>query len=169
MKGKSYFSGPVCLAGAFLGAFAFLLSCLLTHHIPVSLTIGMGVALLSALAIPLVLYLEDRRYLGIEDDIPEEILLCEQINFSFPAHGRGGYICVTETAIYLFSRDRKPYLAYRIPRELMLSADMPSPISLRLCLAGVSEEYRSFTILSPRSGEIMDRLDSAGWFSDHAC
>ena len=164
MKGKQYLTPAVCMIGAALGITVLLLVLLVTRDFSVALLCGLGTSLLGATLVPLYLWLSDRRYSDIEDDIPEEVLLKEQISFSSPESGRGGYLCITESALYLFSRDRKPYLSIRLPREAMLSAELSQKYCLRLSVFdGGTGQATVIALLTPKSSEILAFLTETGW------
>ena len=100
----------------------------------------------------------------MEDDIPEEILMKEQISFSSPQRGRGGYLCVTESALYFFSRDRKPHFSFRLPKEAMLAAEVSQSSCLRLSVYDRGTGRATvIALVTPKSDEILSFLADAGW------
>lgn len=164
MKGKSYFSLAVCCLSLIPGAAVFLLVLLVTGELPAALLCFLGTSLLISLLVPLYFRACDRRYRDIEDDIPEEILIKEQISFSTPQSGRGGYLCVTPTALYFFSRDRKPYFSFRLPKDAVLAANTPQESALHLTvLDRGTGRATDIALLTPKSGEILELLCKDGW------
>ena len=164
MKRKPYISSAVCALSLFFGVFALLLGWAFSKDLLSGILCGLGISLLSAVLIPLYAWTCDRRYRDIEDDIPEEILLKEQIDFSFPQSGRGGYICVTPEALYFFSRDRKPHFSFRLPKEAMLSAEFVQGSCLRLSVYDHGAGQATvLALLTPRGGEILSVLIKSGW------
>ena len=164
MKGKQYFSQAICFLSLIIGAAVLLLVWIFTGDLLVGVLCGIGTSLLVGFLVPLYLWSCDRRYRDIEDDIPEEILLKEEISFSFPESGRGGYLCVTGTALYFFSRDRKPYFSFRLPRDAMLSAELSGASCLRLSvLDSGTGQATVIALLTPKSAEILAILDDSGW------
>ena len=164
MKGKQYISPAICLISLVLGVAVVCLVALVTGEFLLGIVCGLGTSLLSALLVPFYLWWSDRRYRDIEDDIPEEILMKEQISFSFPEGGRGGYLCVTDNALYLFSRDRRPHIAFRLPREAMLSAELSKKYTLRLSVFDYGTgQATAIVLLTPKSGEILSLLTEQGW------
>ena len=170
MKGKQYFSPALCCFSLIPGAAVLLLVVLLTGEITVALPCGFGTSLLVSVLLPLYFWICDRRYCDIEDDIPEEILMKEQISFSMPQSGRGGYLCVTDSALYFFSRDRKPHFAFRLPKDAMLSAEVSQKSCLRLSVYDRGTGKATvIALLTPRSDEILACLTKTGWIygADH--
>ena len=165
MKGKQYFSFAVCVISLITGGAVFLLVLLATAGASVALLCGFGTSLIVGLLIPLFEWLNDRRYSDIEDDIPEEVLLKEEICFSHPQSGRGGYLCVTESAMYFFSRDRRPHFSFRLPRESMLAAEITEGKMLRFSVLDAGTGRVTVIALVTRNGrEILSFLDDSGWF-----
>ena len=165
MKGKQYFSSAVCLISVITGVAVFLLVLLATASSSVALLCGFGTSLIVGFLIPLFEWLKDRRYSDIEDDIPEEILLKEEISFSAPQSGRGGYLCVTENALYFFSRDRRPHFSFRLPRESMLAAEFTDGRMLRFSVLDAGTGRATVIALhTPNGEEILSKLDDSGWF-----
>ena len=168
MKGKQYFSSAICCLSSVLGIAVLLLVFLLVGEFPVALACGLGTCLLVGILLPLYFWLGDRRYRDIEDDIPEEILMKEQISFSVPQSGRGGYLCVTPSALYLFSRDRKPHFAFRLPKDSMLSADVSQKYCLRLSVYDCGTGKATvISLLTPKSEELLSCLKRAGLIYSH--
>ena len=164
MRGKQYITPAICIVSSVLGLGVLLLVLLVSGELSTALVCALGTSLLAASVIPFYLWLSDRRYRDIEDDIPEEVLMKEQISFSFPESGRGGYLCVTENALYLFSRDRKPHLSFRLPREAMLSAELSRKYCLRLSVFDYGTGQSTvIALLSPKSDEILALLEKTGW------
>ena len=164
MKGKQYFSLAVCALSLIPGAAVLLLVLLVTGELPAALLCGLGTSLLVSLLVPFYFWSCDRRYRDIEDDIPEEILLKEQISFSSPQSGRGGYLCVTPTALYFFSRDRKPHFSFRLPKEAMLAAEVTQASCLRLSvLDHGTGRATDIALLTPRSEELLAFFRERGW------
>lgn len=165
MKGKQYFSFAVCAVSLIAGAAVFLLVAIFTGEFSVALLCGLGTSLIVGLLIPFFEWNADRRYRDIEDDISEAILLKEQISFSFPQSGRGGYLCVTESAMYFFSRDRRPHFSFRLPREAMLSAELTQERTLRFSVldAGTGR-VTAIALFTSKGREILSVLDDSGWF-----
>lgn len=165
MKGKQYFSFAVCAVGLIAGAAVLLLVAIFTEDFSVALLCGLGTSLIVGLLIPFFEWNADRRYRDIEDDIPEEVLLKEQISFSFPQSGRGGYLCVTEEAMYFFSRDRKPHFSFRLPREAMLAAEITSERALRFSVLDLGTgRVTAIALFTSKGREILSVLDKSGWF-----
>ena len=164
VKGKQYVSPAICVISSVLGGAVLLLVLLVASDFSLALVCGLGTSSLVASILPFYFWLLDRRYSDIEDDIPEEVLLKEQIGFSAPESGRGGYLCVTEQALYLFSRDRKPHLAMRLPREAMLSAEVSQKYCLRLSvLDRGTGQATVIALMTPKSDEILSLLAETGW------
>lgn len=164
MKGKQYFSSAICCLSLVPGAAVFLLVWIVAGDVALGLACGLGTSLLVAFLVPLYFWNCDRRYRDIEDDVPEEILLKEQISFSSPQSGRGGYLCVTGNALYFFSRDRKPHFSFRLPKESMLAAEVTQERCLRLSvLDHGTGQATVISLLTPKSGEILTLLAETGW------
>jgi hypothetical protein len=164
MKGKQYVTAGTCIVSTIFGMLATLVAWAILHDSLLALTIGVGTTCAFAVVLPLRFFFEDRRYLDIEDVITEEVLLKEQINFSYPANGRSGYLCVTRSAIYLFSRDKRPYIAYRLPKDSTLSAELRSAICLKLLVRNHENgDDAIFTVMSPNGELIYKTLRESGW------
>ncbi len=165
MKGKQYFSSAVCVISLITGGAVLLLVLLVTGGFSTALLCGFGTSLIVGLLLPFFAWNSDRRYRDIEDDIPEEVLMKEEISFSSPQSGRGGYLCVTESAMYFFSRDRKPHFSFRLPRESMLSAEVTDGRMLRLSVLDAGTGRVTVIALhTTRGEEILSTLDDSGWF-----
>ena len=163
MKGKQYVTAGICIVSSIFGILATLLVWAFLRDTLLALTVGVGTTCAFAVGLPLHFFFQDRRYLDIEDVITEEILLKEQINFSYPANGRSGYLCVTRTALYLFSRDRRPYFAYRLPKNAVRSVSLRSAMCLKLLVEDKENgEEAVFTLVSPNVELIFQTLRESG-------
>lgn len=155
-----YFSKVIIFLSILEGFTAFIIA-IFFLDIKKALTISLLFALCMLFINPLCLYITDRRYSDIELFIDENILLKENIYFMFYGRMRNGYLYLTDTLIYLHSRDRKPYLEAHIYRAEIEGIEVINDMILNIYIEG---NY-IYEIRSSNCKKITDALIKNGWIN----
>ena len=111
------------------------------------------------IALPFVFYFDERKYKDINESIEGEIIAKEKVNLDFSGKVRNGYFILTADSVYLFSRDKTPYIQEKIPKELIKDIRVRNYSNLYLI---VSEEI-SYTIISGKCENIIQLMQKNGW------
>ena len=157
---ERYFSKVIISLCIIEGFIAFIITVFfldINKAITVSLLFVLGMLIIN----PLCLYITDKRYVGIELYIDENILLKENIYFAFYGRMRNGYFYLTDNIIYLHSRYKKPYLEAHIYKTEISGIEVINDLVLNIYIDG---NY-IYEIKSANCRKITDALIKNGWIN----
>ena len=155
-----YFSRAVIFINLFTGFLFYIIASLFWAHDwalwgALLFTVGMF------LIVPAVLYWNDRRYRGIEEELAEPVLLKATVNFDCSAGIRNGYLYFTGTALYLYSRDKKPFLADRVEKVDVVMIQIRNHTQMYIFAA----QDRSYLLNCAACGALVEQMLQHGWIT----
>ncbi len=162
---KQYFNTRTRISSLFTGAMAFVLAmvCLNTWGVEKaaiwSLLIGAGTTLIFSVVTPLNLYFHDKRYAGIEELLPKPVLLKASVSIRSKTRPREGYLYLTEDAMYLYARDRKPYACQELPKGQIRELKVEREVFMSFKFANTA----LYQIASVQCDEILETMREHGW------
>ena len=162
---KQYFNTRTRISSLFSGGLTFLLAfmCLSAWEVDRAavwaLLIGAGATLLFSVLTPFNMYMHDKRYAGIEETLPKPVLLKASVSIRGKNRPRDGYLYLTEDAMYLFSRDRKPYASQELPKGQIRDLKVERDVFMSFRFANTA----LYQIASVQCEEIMETMREHGW------
>lgn len=161
---SQYFNRTTRTISLFFGGVMFLLTWLFAGmfvpDIAFGLALGAGVlaALLLSLILPFVLRTEEKRYDGIEETLPQPVLMKAKVNIRGQDRPRDGVLYLTEDKLYLFSRDRKPYASETIDRENLRNLKLEEGILLSFRVGKAL-----YSVTCAQGEELLELMRRNGW------
>ena len=161
---KEYFNRTTRMISLFFGGLLFVLTWLFANlfvpEIALGLALGAGAlgALLLSLVLPFVLRAEERRYDGIEETLPQPVLMKAKVTIRGQNRPRDGYLFLTEDKLYLYARDRKPFASEAIERSRLRDLKLEQGVLLSFRV-----DKALYSVACAQSEELLELMRRHGW------
>ena len=141
------------------GVVTFLLVSMFTDDTPTVVLFSAIATLLISIAIPLMFYISDRKYLPLIKEIKEKILIDERVNYIVGDDIKHGFILTTNESLFVIStQNDKP-----VRLELKRADIKKISVSDGICLNIFLDYNKCIQALAGNCDEIIKKLHDAGF------
>ena len=159
MKFSDYFFAPgmrslALIAGLFVGGASAILA-----GWQMGIFVGAITVLLTALTLPVIVYLRELPYQRLKKTIKQPFLLDERVLFTVRNGSVSGYFILTESSMVFLSLERGREHRLELAREDVKTVKLDHEASISIFLS----DTKFVRVLSAASEELFEVICSNGW------
>ncbi len=156
---KKYLSAGPAFLSVFVGGLAFLLSARFAGwRLALIYSLLMAAGLM--LVLPFVLWIEDRKYRDVRERMGAAARFVLNANISVGGRPRNGYLILMDDALFVFCRDKRPRLEWKVDRDDAVRVTLEDAVHLRV---GESNTQTGFVVIASACGALFNHMREAGW------